>query len=57
MGYQKDAWVEYDMDNEDEDWLHAYNGAGGGVPALPAHKCVRMALCGRAAHMMGAGQR
>ena len=30
--------VEYDLDNEDEDWLAAFNG---GQARLPAEKCAR----------------
>ncbi len=25
MGYQVDGYVEYDLDNDDEDWLEKYN--------------------------------
>lgn len=26
MGWARDDYVEYDLDNEDEDWLEAFNG-------------------------------
>eukprot|EP00798_Chlamydomonas_sp_ICE-L_P017801 gene17801-24176_t len=34
-GWVTEDYVEYDMDEEDEDWLAVFNGRGSGCPALP----------------------
>jgi len=36
-------YVEYDLDNEDEDWLAQFNE---GQERLPPEKCVRQPACG-----------
>ncbi len=52
-GFKRDVeLLEYDLDNEDEDWLATYND---GQNRLPSEKCARAAACTR--HAPRAGRR
>ncbi len=35
VGWARDDYVEYDLDNEDEDWLEAFNGGPPGSTGVP----------------------
>jgi Enhancer of polycomb-like len=43
MARPEGEYVEYDLDNEDEDWLAQFNE---GQERLPPEKCARQPACG-----------